>query len=56
MARNREKNRELVRSSRNYIVIETINGQERLDAKNIWGISDPTPRQAVDNIARRSGK
>lgn len=54
MARNREKNRELVRANKNFVVIETVNGQERLDAKNIWGISDPTPRQAVDNISRRA--
>lgn len=27
--------------------------EERLESKTEWGISDPTPKQAVDNIINK---
>lgn len=30
--------------------------EERLDSKTAFGISDPTPRQCVDEIIRRESK
>lgn len=41
MARNREKNRDKVKEVRR---------EERLNSRNEFSISDPTPKLAVDNI------
>lgn len=41
MARNREKNRDKVRE---------VKREEKLNSKNEYGNSDPTPKAAVQNI------
>ena len=41
MSRNRETNRAKVSAAKK---------EEGLDSKNAWGISDPTPKKAVENI------
>jgi len=41
MARNREKNREKAK-------------EERLESKTEFGIKDPTPQQAINNIIEAS--
>lgn len=41
MARNRETNRNKVKEQKK---------EERLESKNEWGIKDPTPQQAIDEI------
>lgn len=41
MARSREKNREKVKQ---------VKREERLNSKNEFEISDPTPKMAVDRI------
>jgi hypothetical protein len=40
MARSREKNREKVKATK----------EEMLNAKNEFGISDPTPKKAIANM------